>query len=101
MIGLHIDDIKVLEFIKNMLGCGHITINNTNTSCYFSITNPQDLISILFPILDKFHLNTTKYLDYLNGASKEAVILNMEKKSEVPSNKIKINTINEKILKQP
>lgn len=82
MIGLHIDDIAVLEYIKNKLGCGYITVNNTTcpTSCYFIITNPQDLISILFPMLDTFHLNTTKFLDYLNF--KEALLLNLEKKSK-------------------
>lgn len=81
MIGLHIDDIAVLEYIKLNLGCGYITVNNQTcpTSCYFIITNPQDLFSILFPMLDTFHLNTTKFLDYLSF--KEALLLNLEKKS--------------------
>lgn len=96
MIGLHIDDLAVLEFIKNKLGCGYITVNNTNTSCYFIITNPQDLVSILFPILDTFHLNTTKYLDYLNF--KEAVLLNLKKKSKDNSSVDNIDIITTKIV---
>jgi hypothetical protein len=29
-IGLHIDDIFILEYIKNKLNCGHITISGKN-----------------------------------------------------------------------
>lgn len=36
IIGLHIDDKPLLEFIKTELGCGSITNNKDNTACYFT-----------------------------------------------------------------
>lgn len=39
-----------------------LLINRDPRSASFSITDTQDLKSILFPILDKFSLNTTKGL---------------------------------------
>lgn len=90
-IGLHIDDLPLLNFIKNRLGCGKIIINKQKDSASFSITDTQDLKSILFPILDKFSLNTTKYLDYLSF--KEALILNARFKMDINSRERDINKI--------
>lgn len=60
-IGLHIDDLPLLNSIKNRLGAGggKIIINKQKDSASFSITDTQDLKTILFPILDEFSLNTT------------------------------------------
>lgn len=66
MIGLHIDDKPLLEFILFNLGCGYIIDNKDKTASYFIITNPDHLKNILFPILDSFTLNTSKYLDFIN-----------------------------------
>jgi LAGLIDADG endonuclease len=79
MIGLHIDDKSLLQFILNNLGCGYIHDNKDKTVSYFIITNPYHLEFILFPILDSFLLNTTKYLDYLSF--KEAFLLKSSNKS--------------------
>ena len=82
MIGLHIDDKPLLEFIKKNLGVGYIHDNKDKTASYFIITNPYDLEFILFPILDSFTLNTTKYLDYLSGKKKkEAFLIKKSNKS--------------------
>lgn len=62
-ITLHKDDQKVLEYIKNTLGCGRL--NAERDVLIFSISQLNDLERVLIPLFDKFTLNTTKYLDYL------------------------------------
>lgn len=62
-ISLHKDDQKVLEYIKNTLGCGRL--NAERDVLTFSISQLNDIETILIPLFEKFTLNTTKYLDYL------------------------------------
>lgn len=62
-ITLHKDDQKVLEYIKNTLGCGRL--NAERDVLIFSISQLNDIERVLIPLFDKFTLNTTKYLDYL------------------------------------
>ena len=64
-IELHKDDIHVLYFIKEKLGCGHVTSSKTRNSASFYITKSEDLINKLFPIFENFPLNTTKHLDFV------------------------------------
>jgi hypothetical protein len=66
-IRLHIDDIDTLEKIRYFLGVGRVAIEGS--SCVFIISNVKDLLTILFPLLDKYHLYTTKWLDYLDFKS--------------------------------
>nr|UEV87085.1 hypothetical protein [Grifola frondosa] len=85
MIGLHIDDKPLLEFIKNKLGCGLISINKDNTAAYFTISNISDLKSVILPIFEGFPLNGVKHLDYLDF--KEALLLESPNTSK-SSNKL-------------
>lgn len=62
-IRLHIDDKDVLIYIKNLLSIGYI--NESEGECKFSITDKEGLKKLL-NIFDKYKLNTTKYLDYLD-----------------------------------
>ena len=48
-IELHIDDIQVLYFIKERLGCGHVTSSKTRHSASFYLTNTGDILNNLFP----------------------------------------------------
>lgn len=66
-IRLHIDDIGVLHKIRAFLGVGRV-VNNENSSL-FIISNVNDLLTALFPLIDKYHLYTTKWLDYTNFKS--------------------------------
>ena len=61
-INLHIDDIDVLYRIKDFLGVG--TVRSNKNSCVYSIGNINDLLTVLFPLLDQCPLYTTKWLDY-------------------------------------
>jgi hypothetical protein len=62
-ITLHKDDEKVLRIIKDRLRIGGVRIYKDE--CIFTITKQKE-IAILISILDKFNLNTSKYLDYLD-----------------------------------
>jgi hypothetical protein len=68
-IGVHIDNIGVLEFIKNRLNCGSIYISKKVV--HLNVKKINDIKNILIPVFDKLPLNGTKYLEYLKF--KEAV----------------------------
>lgn len=63
-LGLHIDDIMVLEYIQKKLNLGTITKNAAGDECRFVVSSMED-IEKLIAVFDKYTLNTTKYLDYL------------------------------------
>jgi hypothetical protein len=62
-IGLHRDDIDVLYTIQRSLGIG--TVRRSNNECKF-IVNDIESIQKLISIFDKYNLNTTKYLDFID-----------------------------------
>jgi hypothetical protein len=62
-IGLHIDDLPTLNFIKNKLGFG--TIYLYKNSCSFIVMKKEDILKLIL-IFDKYKLNSTKYLDFLD-----------------------------------
>lgn len=62
-IALHVDDTRVLEYIKKTLNCGRLSIERN--TCVFTVSKKSDIETILLPIFERFSLNTVKYLDYL------------------------------------
>ena len=63
-IRLHKDDINVLQKIQEFLGVGRVVLDGN--TCVFRISNVKDLINVIFPLLDKYNLYTTKWLDYID-----------------------------------
>lgn len=55
---------KILEHIKDVLACGRL--NTERNTLVFTISQLSDIETILIPLFEKFPLNTTKYLDYLD-----------------------------------
>jgi hypothetical protein len=67
-IRLHIDDIVVLKKkIRDFLGVGRVVIEGS--SCLFIISDVKSLLTVLFPLLNKYQLYTTKWLDYVDFKS--------------------------------
>jgi cytochrome c oxidase subunit 3 len=62
-IGLHIDDLNLLHFIKNKLNCGHISISGSR--CNFFVNDQASLIHIILPIFNFVKLNSSKYYQYI------------------------------------
>jgi Cytochrome c oxidase subunit III/LAGLIDADG endonuclease len=62
-IGLHIDDLPVLNHIKDKLGFGIVYAYKTN--CYYNVTRKEDILKII-SIFDIYTLNSSKRLDYLD-----------------------------------
>jgi hypothetical protein len=62
-IGLHKDDLDALNYIKSKLDVGKVYFYKD--SQIFVVTKKEDII-LLISIFDKYTLNTTKYLDYLD-----------------------------------
>jgi hypothetical protein len=62
-IGLHIDDLHVLNYIKDKLGFG--IVYAYKSTCYFNVTKKEDILKII-AIFDIYTLNSSKRLDYLD-----------------------------------
>lgn len=62
-IGLHIDDLSVLNYIKSKLEFGNIY--STDNVCYFNVTKKEDILKLI-NIFDIYFLNTTKRFDFLD-----------------------------------
>ena len=93
-VELHIDDYDVLMYIKNNLGSGNIRVYKDK--CIFTVTSVEGT-NHLISIFDKYNLNSTKYLDYLNY--KEAFILYQKRdKVLLSSNIVEAEKFTKKIL---
>lgn len=65
-ITLHIDDKNVLVSIRDTLAVGNVTANDGPASACKFVVSDKEGIRKLISIFDKYNLNTTKYLDYLD-----------------------------------
>ena len=54
--GLHIDDLPVLEYIKNQLKIGKISINSTRAKVTYNIIAKKDIAKII-AIFSEYNLN--------------------------------------------
>lgn len=95
-ISLHKDDEMVLRYIKDKLGVGGVRLYKDE--CIFSVTDRKGVASLI-DIFDKYNLNTTKYLDYLDFKEAFLFFINRSKdlnpelvNSKVLSLKNKMNT---------
>ena len=95
-IGLHKDDLGVLRYISSELGIGNVRLYKDE--CMFSVTNKEG-IKLLISIFDKYNLNTTKHLDYLDFKKAFNIYFNRDKsltaelvKNEILELKNKMNT---------
>jgi cytochrome c oxidase subunit 3 len=62
-IGLHIDDIDILNSIHKKLKSGHISVSGYR--CNYFINDKDSLINVILPIFKFVELNSSKYYDYL------------------------------------
>nr|QCQ69140.1 LAGLIDADG endonuclease [Powellomyces hirtus] len=63
-IRLHVDDIQVLYKIRDFLGVGRV--KSCRTNCVFIISNLHELHTVLIPLIYKYRLFTTKWLDFMD-----------------------------------
>ena len=61
-IGLHEDDIHILEYIMNTLKCGHISISKNKVN-YF-VNDLNSLLYVIIPIFNYVNLNSYKFNHY-------------------------------------
>ena len=64
-IHLHIDDLTLLNLIKETLKIGNVYANESRNSCSFVVGSEKELRELI-KILDSFPLNGIKYLDFLD-----------------------------------
>ena len=75
-IALHKDDEGVLRYIHNKLAIGSVRLYKND--CIFNVTYREG-IKLLISIFDKYNLNTTKYLDYLDFKEAFNIYINRDK----------------------
>lgn len=75
-IALHKDDLGVLKHIHSKLGVGNVRLYKND--CIFNVTNIEG-IKLLISIFDKYNLNTTKHLDYLDFKQAFNLYINRDK----------------------
>lgn len=80
-IGLHKDDIKVLEYIKNTIKCGHISKSGNRVN--FFVNDINSLKNIILPIFDNINLNSSKFHHF--QLFKKALLLAANKEHLTPS----------------
>jgi len=85
-IGLHIDDLHILEYIKDKLNCGSISISENR--CNFFVNDQKSLINVILPIFKYMELKSSKYFQFL--IFENAVNLLINKKHLSPEGKLKI-----------
>lgn len=71
-ISQNIYNIRLLYFIKKMIGVGKITISNGN--CFYHIQNQKNIIKYILPIFDSYSLITNKYFYY--KVFRDAILIN-------------------------
>lgn len=85
-IGLHIDDLPVLNYIQTNLNCGHISVSGNK--CNYFVNDQYSLINIISPIFNHIQLNSSKYYQFL--VFEKAVNLIKDKKHLSSEGKLKI-----------
>ena len=85
-IGLHIDDLYILEYIKDKLNCG--SISKSGDRCNYFINDQKSLINVIIPIFQYMELKSSKYFQYL--IFEKAVNLLINKEHLTPGGKLKI-----------
>ena len=108
-IGLHADDKKVLEYIKDNLKCGHISSSENRVN--FFVNDKLSLIYVVLPIFNYVNLNSSKYHhfilfekalnlvktnDHLNATGKMQII-DLQKQMQKMSGACTPSTISNKI----
>ena len=94
-IGLHEDDILVLEYILKTLKCGHISKSKGRVN-YF-INDQNSLLNVIIPIFDFYNLNSSKFYHYM--IFKKAVNLIKDRTHLLNDNKLKIIKYQEEMTK--
>jgi len=64
LFGFLLGDGCITKKIQDFLGVSKVVVEDS--SCLFIISNVKSLLTILFPLLVKYYLYTTKWLDYLD-----------------------------------
>nr|YP_009741133.1 LAGLIDADG endonuclease [Fusarium cerealis]QID41912.1 LAGLIDADG endonuclease [Fusarium cerealis]QID41964.1 LAGLIDADG endonuclease [Fusarium cerealis]QID42016.1 LAGLIDADG endonuclease [Fusarium cerealis]QID42174.1 LAGLIDADG endonuclease [Fusarium cerealis]QID42226.1 LAGLIDADG endonuclease [Fusarium cerealis] len=84
-IGLHIDDLNVLNYIKNKLSCGGISISSY--TCHFNVAKKEDIFKLI-NLFDIYLLNSTKRFDYLDFKKAYYLYYNKDELTEELINQI-------------
>lgn len=85
-IGLHIDDLCILEYIKDKLNCGYIS--KSGNKCNYFVNDQKSLINVVLPIFNYVELKSSKYHQYL--VFEKAVKLLINKKHLRPLGRLEI-----------
>ena len=63
-ITLHINDLSVLEYIRNRLNCG--SISKSGDKCNYFVNDQISLVNVIVPIFNNVELKSSKFFQFLN-----------------------------------
>ena len=81
-IGLHIDDLNVLNYIKDKLGFGKVY--SSDNTCYFNVTKKEDILKLI-NIFDTYLLNSTKRFNFLDFKKAYSLYYNRDLLTPTPA----------------
>lgn len=61
---VHVRDIKVLLFLKEILRCGNVTKSKTRKMARFSVGSKKDLVDLIIPFCDQYLARSYKLDQY-------------------------------------
>ena len=85
-IKLHIDDLEVLNFIKESLNIGKVIVSQSKPEATFEV-NVHNEIAVIVAIFSKHNLNSTKHLNFLDFS--RAFLIYMENNSREARSMVK------------
>lgn len=62
-ITLHLNDFPLLEYIKENLNCGHISISGSR--CNYFVNDKDSLIEVILPLFNYVNLNSSKFYQFI------------------------------------
>ena len=77
-IGLHLRDSLVLTKIREQLGCGNIRKDSKYRVCTFTVSKLSAILSIIIPLFNRYNLQGSKNLDYLDFCKIVLLLKNKE-----------------------
>lgn len=91
-IGLHVDDVKMLYFIRDTLKLGQVVIDKSRAMCYYRVSTLKEIQEII-KIFNEYSLNSTKILNFINFKEAFELYINSKKKTpELAQNLEKIKS---------
>lgn len=95
-ITLHLNDLPLLEYIKENLKCGHVSISGSR--CNYFVNDKESLIEVILPLFNYVNLNSSKFYQFIEF--EKAVNLIKDKRHLTADGKLEMLFLKNEIKKR-